>query len=163
MTAKMIRRFFNTDTGDRRMNADKKEAVSRTTSERKDNERGVTGVTREIKEGNRSVTPSGQKYRKMKGYSACSCLAAATVMMVATVPVYAAGADTVTSGFNTLFDIVSALVSAIGSIILLWGFFEWGTALQSQDGVMQSNAFKRIGGGLIMVLAPQLITAFITV
>ena len=33
-------------------------------------------------------------------------------------------------------------------------------AMQSQDGVMQSSAFKRIGGGLIMILAPQLISAF---
>lgn len=73
------------------------------------------------------------------------------------------GAATITSSFNTLFGIVSALVSAIGSIILLWGIFEWGVSLQSQDGVTQSSAFKRIGGGLVMVLAPQLITAFVTI
>lgn len=72
------------------------------------------------------------------------------------------GADTVTNGFKSLMDIVKALISSIGAIVLLWGFFEWGTSMQSQDGVMQSTAFKRIGGGLIMVLAPQLISAFVS-
>lgn len=72
------------------------------------------------------------------------------------------GAETVTNGFNNLMDIVKALISSIGAIVLLWGFFEWGTSMQSQDGVMQSTAFKRIGGGLIMVLAPQLISAFVS-
>ncbi len=71
------------------------------------------------------------------------------------------GAATVTNGFKDLMDIVKALISSIGGIVLLWGFFEWGTSMQSQDGVMQSSAFKRIGGGLIMVLAPQLISVFI--
>ena len=65
------------------------------------------------------------------------------------------------TGFATLLDIVKALVSAIGTIVLLWGLFEWGTSLQSPDGVQQSTAFKRIGGGLVMVLAPQLISLFV--
>lgn len=71
------------------------------------------------------------------------------------------GAQAVTNSFNSLKEIVVALVSSIGTIVLLWGFFEWGTSMQSTDGVMQSSAFKRIGGGLIMVLAPQLISAFV--
>lgn len=70
------------------------------------------------------------------------------------------GSSAITTGFNSLMDIVKALVTSIGSIVTLWGFFEWGTSMQSQDGVMQSSAFKRIGGGLIMILAPQLISAF---
>lgn len=75
---------------------------------------------------------------------------------------YASGSGQITSSFNQLLDIVKALVSSIGSIVLLWGFFEWGTSMQSQDGVMQSSAFKRIGGGLVMVIASQLISAFIS-
>lgn len=71
-----------------------------------------------------------------------------------------AAGGTITSGFTNLLDIVKSLVSSIGTIVLLWGFFEWGTSMQSQDGVMQSSAFKRIGGGLVMVLAPQLISVF---
>ena len=55
-----------------------------------------------------------------------------------------AAGGTITSGFTNLLDIVKSLVSS----------------MQSQDGVMQSSAFKRIGGGLVMVLAPQLISVF---
>ena len=69
--------------------------------------------------------------------------------------------DSIKTSFATLFDIVSAIVSAIGAVVLLWGFFEWGISIQSNDPVMQSSAFKRIAGGLVMVLAPQLISAFI--
>lgn len=92
---------------------------------------------------------------------------AAVVIMFAMCPypVLAAGtgAQVINQGFQNLMDIVTALVSSIGAIILLWGFFEWGVSLQSQDGVMQSSAFKRIGGGVVMVLAPQLINAFLNI
>lgn len=71
------------------------------------------------------------------------------------------GSDVITTGFQSLMDVVTALVSAIGAIVLLWGFFEWGISMQSRDGTEQSNAFKRIGGGLVMVLAPQLINIFL--
>ncbi|MCO7154265.1 hypothetical protein NIA73_13905 [Anaerobutyricum hallii] len=38
------------------------------------------------------------------------------------------------------------------------GSFEWATALNSQDGTMQSMAFKRIASGLVACLAPQIVT-----
>ena len=89
-----------------------------------------------------------------------------TALMAAflSVPVFAAsaGATVIENGFATLLDIVKALVSAIGTIVLLWGLFEWGTSLQSPNGAEQSSAFKRIGGGLVMILAPQLIGLFIS-
>lgn len=73
----------------------------------------------------------------------------------------ASGAAVVTSNFSVFTEIVKALVSSIGEIILLWGFFELGTSMQSQEGSMQASAFKRVGGGLVMVLAPQLLAAFV--
>lgn len=71
------------------------------------------------------------------------------------------GAELVTSSFSSLMDIITAFVSSIGAIVLMWAFFEMGIAVQSQEGTMQAMSFKRIGGGLVMVLAPQLISAFI--
>lgn len=78
-------------------------------------------------------------------------------------PVYAAkagstGTSVITSGFNSLYEIVAAIVSSIGQLLLLWGVFEWATALNSQDGTMQSMAFKRIASGLVACLAPQIVT-----
>lgn len=73
-----------------------------------------------------------------------------------------AGASVITEKFTTLTDMVTALVSAIGFIMLMWGFFEWGTAMNGPDGgAQQAQAFKRIGGGLIMCLAPQLAKMFL--
>ena len=63
--------------------------------------------------------------------------------------------------FGILTDIMVALVSSIGEIVLLWGFLELGTSMQSQEGSMQAGAFKRVGGGIMMVLAPQLLAAFV--
>lgn len=71
------------------------------------------------------------------------------------------GAQVIESSFGDFYDIVAAFVSSVGAIILLWGVFEWGTSMQSNDGSMQAGAFKRIGGGLVMILAPQIIVGFI--
>lgn len=71
------------------------------------------------------------------------------------------GAAIVTESFSSIIDIVTAMVSSIGAIILLWAFFEVGVSMQSQEGTMQAMGFKRIGGGLVMTLAPQLTTAII--
>ena len=71
------------------------------------------------------------------------------------------GATIVTGAFNNLIAIVTAMVSSIGAIILLWAFFEVGVSMQSQEGTMQAMGFKRVGGGLVMTLAPQLVNAIL--
>lgn len=71
------------------------------------------------------------------------------------------GAAIVTGAFSDLIAIVTAMVSSIGAIILLWAFFEVGVSMQSQEGTMQAMGFKRVGGGLVMTLAPQLVSAII--
>lgn len=64
--------------------------------------------------------------------------------------------SSITSSFDNLKSIVTAILSSIGVIITLWGISEWGIAFQGQDGTMQASAFKRIAGGMVMVLAPQI-------
>lgn len=75
--------------------------------------------------------------------------------------VFAASADVVTGKFNSLKELVSGIVSSIGSIVTLWGISEWGIAFQGSEGTMQANAFKRIGGGFVMAMAPQILAALI--
>lgn len=70
--------------------------------------------------------------------------------------------QSISSAFGVVYGIIGAIVSAIGQLYLLWGVFEWATALNSQDGTMQSMAFKRIGAGLVACLAPSLITLIIS-
>lgn len=72
-----------------------------------------------------------------------------------------AGEQAIKNSFGNFYSLVVALVSSVGSIFLLWGFFEFGTSLQSPNGTEQSQAFKRIGGGLLMVIAPSLAAGFL--
>lgn len=75
-------------------------------------------------------------------------------------PVLASGAGAVTAKFNILKEIVATVVSSIGTIVTLWGLFEFGNSMQTQEGGAQSQAMKRISGGLVMVIAPQLLLLF---
>lgn len=72
-------------------------------------------------------------------------------------PVNAADTSGITASFGKVYEIIAAIVSSVGQLFLLWGVFEWGSALNSQDGTMQAMAFKRIAAGLVCCLAPQLI------
>lgn len=71
------------------------------------------------------------------------------------------GAQLVSNSIGKVYDMMAAFVSSVGSIIVLYMLFEMGLAVQSQEGTMQANGIKKVGGGLVMVLAPQLISALI--
>lgn len=62
----------------------------------------------------------------------------------------------VTAKFQTLIDLVAGIISSLGMLYTMWGISEWGIAFQSSEGTMQSQALKKIGGGIVMALAPQL-------
>ncbi|MDO4977658.1 MAG: hypothetical protein Q4E53_10395 [Eubacteriales bacterium] len=83
------------------------------------------------------------------------------LLMIFRCPVFAAdktGTGAITNAFNSIYQIIAAIVSSIGQLYLLWGVFEWATALNGNDGTAQSMAFKRISAGLVACLAPQIIT-----
>lgn len=91
---------------------------------------------------------------------------AAIHLSLAALPVFAdtttqSGADLVTTKIGILYNIIAAFISSYGGIQVLWGVFEWGNATNTQDGMMQSMSIKRIGGGLIEVVASQLVAALI--
>lgn len=82
-----------------------------------------------------------------------------TILMTCT-PVYATeAANVVTVKFTAFQNLLGGIISSIGSIITLWGISEWGIAFQGSEGTMQANAFKRIGGGFVMAMAPQILSA----
>lgn len=102
----------------------------------------------------------GCRRREWMAQAAILCL---LVAICVPIQVQASGAAAVTAGLKNLQNIVAAFVSSVGLIIALWGIFEWGNAMQSQDGMMQSQAFKRIGGGIVMTLGPQILTAVVSI
>lgn len=69
----------------------------------------------------------------------------------------ATGDEIIKNGFDTIYSLIAAIVSSIGSLYLLWGVFEWGQSMNMQDGGAQSMAFKRVAAGLVTTIAPQLI------
>lgn len=82
-----------------------------------------------------------------------------TILMTC-MPVYATeAANVVTAKFTAFQNLLGGIISSIGSIITLWGISEWGIAFQGSEGTMQANAFKRIGGGFVMAMAPQILSA----
>ena len=56
-------------------------------------------------------------------------------------------------------SLVKTIVSAVGSIILMWGLYEWGTSLYTQEPSSGPHAYNRIGAGILLVLTPAIITA----
>lgn len=109
-------------------------------------------------EKSKNVAAMGER---RKQYMQALKVIAMCLLIAACLPIQASAAAQVTSGLKKLQDIVAAFVSAVGALIVLWGIFEWGNAMQSQDGMMQSQAFKRIGGGIVMTLGPQLLSVIL--
>lgn len=90
----------------------------------------------------------------------CILMMMAFLLLVPSMGTYAAGTGVIEAQFATLKNIVTSIISSMGTIITLWGISEWGIAFQGQDGTMQAHAFKRIAGGLVMTLAPQIVAMF---
>lgn len=77
-------------------------------------------------------------------------------------PVFATDATSAITGkFDTFYDLVCAVIQAIGGVILVWGAFEFGNSMQQQEGGATTRALQRVGGGLVMLVAPAIATAMI--
>ena len=97
--------------------------------------------------------------KKIATFMVLSVIMSLAITLQVGYPVLAAetGTAVIQTGFNTIYGLVAAIVSSIGSLYLLWGVFEWAQSMNMQDGGAQSMAFKRIAGGLVAVITPQLI------
>ena len=67
----------------------------------------------------------------------------------------------ITGKFDDFYDQVAAVIQAIGAVILVWGAFEFGNSMQQQEGGATTRALQRVGGGLVMLVAPTIATAMI--
>ena len=95
--------------------------------------------------------------KQLAGMFVFACFLSVMSVLQCGVPAFAAGEDIVNSAFDVIYNLIAAVVSSIGTILLLWGVFEWAQSLNVQDGGAQSMAFKRIAAGLISTIGPQLI------
>lgn len=69
--------------------------------------------------------------------------------------------EVITESLGVLYSIIAAFVTSVGVMITLWGIFEWGTSMRSNKRMMKADTFKRIVGGLVLLLAPNIIQGFI--
>lgn len=59
--------------------------------------------------------------------------------------------------FETFETLFIDLISILGTIYTLWCISEWGLAWHESNGTIGGQSFKRIFGGLVVVLSPQIL------
>lgn len=67
----------------------------------------------------------------------------------------------IVTALTTIVALVIAFVSSFGTIILLWGCFEFGTSLQSPRVSKPKKACERIKIGILMTIGPAIIAGLI--
>lgn len=67
------------------------------------------------------------------------------------------GVKEVTDGINIIKDLVLGCVGGVGVIFLAWGLLDFGTGYSAHDTTQQSQAIKKVIGGLIMIAVPAIL------
>lgn len=71
------------------------------------------------------------------------------------------GLNYVTRLFNNFYQIVTTIISGLGMIVALWCIAEIGGSWMGHgNGGAQLEAFKRMGGAILWITAPQLVMLF---
>lgn len=63
----------------------------------------------------------------------------------------------VTDGIDVIKELVLGCVGGVGVIFLAWGLLDFGTGYSAHDTTQQSQAIKKVIGGLIMVAVPAIL------
>ena len=99
----------------------------------------------------------------------CSALVAGMYFRILTVsPMLAKAADKksdttdtgvsdVTDGIDVIKDLVLGCVGGVGVVFLAWGLLDFGTAYAAHETTQQSQAIKKVIGGLIMIAVPAIL------
>lgn len=67
------------------------------------------------------------------------------------------GVTEVTDGINVIKDLVLGCVGGVGVIFLAWGLLDFGTGYSAHDTTQQSQAIKKVIGGLVMIAVPAIL------
>ncbi len=67
------------------------------------------------------------------------------------------GVKEVTDGIDVIKELVLGCVGGVGVIFLAWGLLDFGTGYSSHDTTQQSQAIKKVIGGLIMIAVPAIL------
>ena len=67
------------------------------------------------------------------------------------------GVTEVTNGIKVIKDLVLGCVGGVGVIFFAWGLLDFGTGSSAHDTTQQSQAIKKVIGGLIMIAVPAIL------
>ena len=67
------------------------------------------------------------------------------------------GVKEVTEGIDVIKELVLGCVGGVGVIFLAWGLLDFGTGYSAHDTTQQSQAIKKVIGGLIMIAVPAIL------
>ena len=67
------------------------------------------------------------------------------------------GVKEVTDGIDVIKELVLGCVGGVGVIFLAWGLLDFGTAYAAHETTQQSQAIKKVIGGLIMIAVPAIL------
>lgn len=59
--------------------------------------------------------------------------------------------------FKSFETLLTDIISILGTIYTLWAVAEWGLAFHESNGTMGGQSFKKIFGGLVVILSPQIL------
>ena len=88
----------------------------------------------------------------------CQMTALVTMALLIMAPMNAFAAAQVQGKINNLYSIVTTIITAAGAIVLAWGVFEFASAYQSRDTAQQTDSLKKVVAGILMCLAPTIIS-----
>ena len=83
-------------------------------------------------------------------------IAAAMMLFIVSVPVYASTGDPI-EVVNNLSDFIFGLIRAVGLILMGWGIVQVGISVQSHDPSQRSNGFLTLAGGVIVTFAREIL------
>lgn len=74
-----------------------------------------------------------------------------------------AGLDAVNEMMDNFYQLIATIFSGIGMVVALWAIGEIGSSWivsSGAGGAAQLDAFKRMGGAIVLICAPQLVILF---
>lgn len=104
---------------------------------------------------------SKEKKREYIAFLLCVMVCFTFFMMPHVVYASNKGLEDIKAQMALLQELMAALVSSVGSVVLMWSIFKMGMAMQAGgNSGMEAQSFASIGGGIFMVAAPQLVLIF---
>ena len=71
--------------------------------------------------------------------------------------VYAAATDDVTRPLGRLLELLYAVLSGVGAIILAYNIFQLAISIRSHDPSQRSNALLGVVSGIVILLIPSIV------